>query len=131
MRRIVLLAILALEGIGGILGGVLLIAAPDGRILKMQVEIMHGFFPNFLIPGFILMGMGILTSIAFIEVFRKSRIGWIMAGLALIGFAIWFTVEIIVLRELHWLHIVWGTPVLIGIWAALPLMPFTKNKEEE
>ena len=46
-----------------------------------------------------------------------------MAGLALVGFAIWFAVEIAILREVHWLHIVWGTPVLVGIWAALPLIP--------
>jgi hypothetical protein len=123
MKRIILLFVLALEGLGGISGGGLLVAAPDGRYMKMPVEIMHGAFPDFFIPGLILTGMGILTSAAFIAVLLRSKIDWLLAGLALVGFAIWFSVEILVLRELHWLHIVWGTPVLIGIWAALPLIP--------
>jgi hypothetical protein len=53
----------------------------------------------------------------------RSKIDWLLAGLALVGFAIWFAVEISVLRQLHWLHIMWGIPVLIGIWSALPLIP--------
>lgn len=126
MKRIILLSILALEGLGGILGGVLLAAAPDGHFMKMPVVMMHGVFPNFFIPGLILAGLGLLTSTAFVAVFRRSRSDWIMAGLALGGFAIWFVVEIAILRELHWLHIVWGTPVLIGIWTALPLIPKSK-----
>lgn len=123
MKRIILLAILAIEGIGGVWGGYLLISAPDGTLMQMPVEMMHGFFSNFFIPGLILTSMGILNLSAFVAVLIRSRADWIMAGLALVGFAIWFTVEIIVIREIHWLHIVWGTPVLIGIWLALPLIP--------
>lgn len=70
-----------------------------------------------------LTGMGIVNIVAFIAVLRKSVTAWIMAGVALVGYVIWFAVEITILRELHWLHIVWGTPVLVGIWAALPLIP--------
>lgn len=123
MKRIILLIVLALEGVGGVLGGILLMAAPDGHLMQMPVELMHGTFPNFFIPGMILTGMGILNLAAFVSVLLRSRIDWIMAGLALVGYFIWFTVEIAILHELHWLHIVWGTPVLIGIWAALPLVP--------
>lgn len=123
MKRIILLTILAYEGLGGILGGILLISAPDGHLMKMPVELMNGAFPDFFIPGLILTGMGILTSCAFFFVLLKNRIDWIMAGLALVGFTIWFAVEIAVLQELHWLHIMWGVPVLVGIWAALPLIP--------
>ncbi len=127
MKRIILLTILALEGFGGILGGFFLAAGPDGHLMKMSVEVMHGFFTSFFIPGIILMGMGILNISAFIAVLRRSRVDWIMAGLALVGFAIWFGVEIMILREIHWLHIIWGTPVLVAIWIALNLTPWKKN----
>lgn len=130
MRRIILLFILAVEGIGGILGGVLLVLAPDGRLMKMPPEMMNGVFPDFLIPGTILTAMGILTTTAFIAVFKRSKIDWIMAYLALIGYTIWFAVEITILRELHYLHIVWGTPVLVGLWAALPLLPFMAGQNK-
>jgi hypothetical protein len=127
MKRIILLTVLAYEGFGGILGGILLMIAPDGHLMKMPVTILHGAFPDFLIPGLILTVMGVLTVAAFVEVYRRGRNDWFLAGLALVGYAIWFTVEIAVLQELHWLHIMWGAPVLIGIWTALPLIPMAKK----
>src|SRR6185295_3072666 len=45
-----------------------------------------------------------------------------MAGLALGGLLIWFIVEIIILRELHWLHAMWGLPVLLGWVVTVPLI---------
>ena len=64
-QRSILLFVLAYEGAGALLGGSLLITAPDGRLMKMPVEIMHGSFTNFLIPGVILFVLGILTTLAF------------------------------------------------------------------
>jgi hypothetical protein len=117
------LSVLGYEGAGALLGGGLLISAPDGRLMDMPVEIMHGAFPDFLIPGVILLGLGILNTIAFFVVLRRERTDWILAGVGLVGLAIWFAVEIIILRELHWLHAMWGLPVVAGILAALPLIP--------
>lgn len=121
-QRILLLIILAYEGWGGVTGGTLLTFAPDGHIMKMPPEMMHGVFPDFLIPGLILTGMGILTTAAFFEVFHRSKMDWVLAGMAMGGFIIWFTVEIIVLRELHWLHIMWGVPVIIGFLLVIPMV---------
>jgi hypothetical protein len=67
LQRILLLSVLAYEGWGGITGGILLIVSPDGRNMQMPVEIMYGVFPNFLIPGLILHGMGLLTAAALIS----------------------------------------------------------------
>ena len=121
-QRIALLAVLAYEGLGGIAGGMMLTLAPDGRYMDMPVDIMHGAFPDFLIPGIILLGLGILNILAFVSVIRKRSNDWLMAGLAIGGFIIWFVVEIIILRELHWLHLMWGVPVLLGAVAAIPLI---------
>lgn len=44
-----------------LLRGSLLVGAPDGRLMDMPVGMMHGVFPNFLIPGLIVLGMGILN----------------------------------------------------------------------
>jgi len=121
-QRIALLIILGYEGAGALAGGGLLVAAPDGRIMDMPVEIMHGVFRNFLIPGFILFGQGILTTTAFIAVLRRIRIDWLLSSLALGGLAIWFIVEIVILKEFHWLHAMWGLPVIVGCMVALPLI---------
>jgi len=120
--RIMLLIVLGYEAAGALVGSVLLIVAPDGRLMNMPVDIMHGAFPDFLIPGILLLGLGILNAFAFVSVLRRTGADWLMAGLALGGFLIWFVVEIIILRELHWLHLMWGFPVLLGWVVAIPLI---------
>jgi hypothetical protein len=122
-QRIILLCVLGYEAAGCLSGGSLLVAAPNGRLMDMQVDIMHGFFPDFFIPGLILIGMGILNTAAFVAVLRRARTDWLMAGLGLGGLVIWFTVEIIVLKRVHWLHAMWGLPVLLGCAVALYLVP--------
>ena len=122
-QRVLLLGVLAFEGVGALAGGSLLVAAPDGRLMKMPVDMMHGVFPDFLIPGIILFGLGILSTIAFVAVLRRTASDWIMAGLALGGLAVWFWVEIAILLDLHWLHFMWGLPVIAGGLAVIPLIP--------
>lgn len=121
-QRIILLFVLGYETIGCLLGGILLISAPDGRYMDMPVEMMHGFFPDFLIPGIILFGLGILQTLAFVSVYRRRDNDWFMAGLALGGLFVWFIVEIIIIKELHWLHAMWGLPVMLGWVVAIPLI---------
>jgi hypothetical protein len=121
-QRIILLVVLGYEAAGCLLGGSLLIAAPGGRLMDMPVGIMNGVFQNFLIPGIILFGLGILNATAFVSVLRRSIFDRIMTGLALGGLAVWFVVEIIILQELHWLHFMWGFPVFLGCIAAIPFV---------
>lgn len=121
-QRIILLVVLGYEAAGCLMGGILLVIAPDGRLMDMPVEIMHGIFRNFLIPGIILFGLGILNAAAFITVLRRMPSDWFMSCLALGGLFIWFVIEIIILQELHWLHHMWGVPVLIGLVIATPLI---------
>lgn len=113
-QRVVLLSILAYEGLGALAGGVLLVATPEGSSMRMPVEIMHGFFKDFLIPGIILFGLGVLNVLAFFSVLQNKKTDWIWAALATGCLAIWFLVEIVILGELHWLHAMWGLPVIAG-----------------
>ena len=64
-QRFVLLSILGYEGLGAIAGGFLLILAPGGSYMQMPVEMMHGVFKSFLVPGVILFTLGMLTTVAF------------------------------------------------------------------
>lgn len=121
-QHIILLSIFGYERAGALLGGGLLVAAPDGRLMDMPVDIMQGVFSSFLIPGLILISLGILASMAFVAVLRRIRTDWLLTCLALGGLAIWFTVEIIILQDVHWLHAMWGLPVLVGCLLALPFV---------
>jgi hypothetical protein len=126
-QRIILLFVLAYEGAGALLGGTLLIVAPDGRLMDMPVEIIHGSFSDFLIPGLILFTLGILNTVAFFAVLRKARFDWIMAVTALAAMIGWFWIEIAILLQLHWLHAMWGLPVLVGAVVVLPFIPATNK----
>ena len=123
-QRITLLSVLGYEGLGALTGGALLVARPDGSYMDMPVGIMHGTFPDFLIPGLILFGLGVLNVTAFFAVLLRKSTDWLWANLAAGGLAIWFLVEIVILRELHWLHVMWGFPVIAGIATAASLLPF-------
>jgi hypothetical protein len=125
--RILLLFVLAYEGLGGLVGGSFLFARPGGELMKMPVEIMHGTFSSFLIPGIILFAMGLLSLYAFYRILRKAPGDWMWACVGLCGWYIWFVVEIIILKELHWLHLMWGLPVLLGIIMAIPLVAGRNN----
>lgn len=127
-QRVILLTVLGYEGAGALLGGIFLIARPDGALMDMPVDIMHGAFRNFLIPGIILFALGILNVFAFVSVLRRKPEDWFMAALALGGFVIWFTVEIIILHALSWLHIMWGLPVLWGCIMWIPLAVLRNDK---
>ena len=72
-HRIILLVVLAYESVGCLLGGSLLILAPDGRMMAMPVDMMQGVFADFLIPGVILFGLGILNTAAFVSVLRRTK----------------------------------------------------------
>ena len=122
LQRVILLIVLGYEAAGCLLGGSLLVAAPDGRFMNMPVDIMHTVFDDFFIPGLILFGLGILNTVAFFFVIRRAPSDWFMAGLALGGLFIWFIVEIVILQEVHWLHLMWGLPVLLGWVVAIPLI---------
>ena len=126
-QRIIVLVVLGYEGAGCLSGGGLLVAAPDGRLMDMPVGLMHGVFRDFMIPGIILIGLGILTIVAFIAVLRRFFSGWFMACLSLGGLLIWFWIEIAILQELHWLDAMWGLPGVLGAIMTVPLIPFWRT----
>ncbi|HEY9177257.1 MAG TPA: DUF998 domain-containing protein [Flavipsychrobacter sp.] len=121
-QRITLLSVLAYEGLGSLAGGGMLTIAPDGRLMDMPVDLMRGTFKDFFIPGIILFLLGVLNVIAFFIVLRRKNNDWIWAALAMGGMNIWFWVEIAIIQEIHWLHLMWGLPVIIGAIAAAPLI---------
>lgn len=81
---------------------------------------MRGVFRDFLVPGLLLFGLGVLNIMALMAVLRRKKSAWRLAGLALGGLAIWFLVEITILQAVHWLHAMWGRPVLVGGIVAFP-----------
>lgn len=84
---------------------------------------MRGTFTDFFVPGLILTCLGVLQAMAFVAVLLHARSDWLFAGLATGGLIVWMIVEMLVLGSVHWAHLIWGLPALVGGVLALPLVP--------
>ena len=122
LSRWVVLSVLAFEAVGALIGGPALVAAPDGRLMKIPLEDLGGTFPDFLIPGLLLTALGVLNAVAFGVLLRRLPSAWLWVGLALGGFLVWFIVELALVGAKSWAQAAWGIPVPIGIAAALPML---------
>ena len=114
--RVVAIVALALLSIGAIMGAVLLIQNPVGSPMQISLSVLkHSPFYSFLIPGILLLvSQGLLPLVVMaIAIFSRRGYGlWIgFQGCVLFG---WITIEVIMVREIVWLHYVyWGLGLLL------------------
>ncbi len=94
-------------GITAMLGGALLVIAPDGSLLRAPLAALrYSPFSTFLVPGLVLLlvvGMG--NAIAAWRVARDTEAGResaFVAGVILLG---WIVGEMLLLRTLNWLQL--------------------------
>ncbi len=129
------LILLTLLGVGGLAGGIALVAKPDGSVMHFDPALLAGSpFTDFLVPGLILGGLFGIGSFAVVALgLRHVPVAPFLAFAIGCGQMIWITVELAVIRELSFLHPTffavgfaialasarWGWPVLEG-WRARP-----------
>jgi hypothetical protein len=104
-RRIAI-GMLILLGFGALAGGIALVTKPDGSNMQFSVGLLAGSpFSDFLIPGLILGGLFGLGSFAVAVMgLRNWRIAPFLAFAIGGAQMIWITVELIVIKELSFLH---------------------------
>ncbi len=114
-RRIAIVFLLFL-GLSAFVGSVPMIVDPGGTFIRMPLTLLeHSPFHSFLIPGLILFFCnGVLSLAIAIAVLRTTKNcgGWVsFQGCVIFG---WITVQVIMLRQLYWLHFVyWGIGLLL------------------
>ena len=121
MVRVIIIVLLAVTGIGAIIGGASLIADRSGESLGLSVKILQNSpFVDFFIPGhilFLLLGVGSLVASVIVVLKSKAYPLWtIFFGFTL---AIWIAVQILMLQDVHYFHIIFGfvgiLSVILGI----------------
>lgn len=103
----VLVVLLVLWGLGAVAGGFTLASAKDGSGIGFELDLLEGTpFPDFLLPGLILLGLGLAAvalAVVLARVVRQRRMpAWLSPLLLLTGLGIlaWIVGEIAFL---------WGT----------------------
>jgi len=117
----ILLALLVIQGLGGLAGGLALTLKPDGSLMKMPLSYLDGSpFSDFLVPGLILfLALGVLPLVAVAGLWLHRRWAWFCACAVGCGLMIWILVEITIV-PFSWLQPVFGVVgVLIFAIAAL------------
>lgn len=119
MRTAQTIAITALVfvALSGLVGGVPLIARPDGSVISLPLSLLqYSPFHSYLIPGVILfVAVGLLGSAAlWIALRRRANYAWwiVLEGCVLLG---WIVVEMIMLRLVMWAQIVYALVALLLI----------------
>lgn len=105
-------------GMGGLYGGMLLVADPTGGALQLAPHFLEGTpFANYLLPGLLLLTtVGILEWVsAVLTLVRQRRYPfWVIASGA--ALTIWITAQVFMIGYLHWfqpLCFAWG---LLLLW---------------
>lgn len=95
----VLMALLLIQGLGGLAGGAALTAKPSGGIMKMPVSYLQGSpFSDYLIPGLILgLVLGIFPLVVLAGLWRARTWAWYGSFVVGCGLVIWVMVEVTII----------------------------------
>ena len=117
-----LIVVLIFQALGGLAGGIALVAAPDDSVVKMPVSSLEGSpFSDYLVPGLILLlVLGVVPLVAAIVLLLRRRVGWFPAFAVGCGLIIWLVVEITIV-PFSWLQPAYGV-----VAAALVILALVK-----
>ena len=123
------IAFLIVLGIGALAGGIALVSQPDGSVMKFDVALLAGSpFADYLIPGLILGGLfGVGSLVVAAMGLRRSRVAPFLALAIGCGQMIWIVVELLIIREVSFLH---PTFFLVGLVIAVAAVPWGRPTYE-
>ncbi len=98
--RIITIALLYLNGLTAVGGGMVLIIDPKGSILKLSVELLNGSpFKNYLIPGIILLVFnGFFSLVTLYFTIKKKNLYQHLIILQGIILFIWLSTQILLIK---------------------------------
>lgn len=136
-----LIALVGLQALSGIGGGVGLVVGPKGEVLQMPLEFLEGTpFADYLVPGLILLiVLGLFAALVFYGLAWRPRWAWTdffnrwtgqhwswSASLVLgIGLTIWIVVEMIMIRQVAAIQVLYLA--LGALILAVALLPPTRH----
>jgi len=112
--KYIALLLLLLNGVSALVGGIPMIAWPDGSANGIPLShLNHSPFTDYFIPGLVLViANGVLSLLVFVAlVFNIRHHSWLVLGQGIILLG-WIVIQMIMLRNVNFLHVAFGS---IGI----------------
>jgi hypothetical protein len=125
-----LVAVLCLLiGVTGIGGGLSLVLYPDGSRTQLPLALLrYSPFEDYLVPGLLLsLVVGLGNALASLMVLRgdaRARGASLLAGSVLV---VWIVCEMVLLRTIHWLQIVY---LSLGVLVVVESLAPTGSRDE-
>lgn len=118
--RVFLIFLLSLISLSATVSGAFMILYPGGSALNLPVSILGSTpFNDFMIPGWLLLGVGSVHLFALLQWWQKSgsRFNWsIAAGVLISG---WIVVQMILIAIVNWWQIGYlfaGVLIILTAW---------------
>ncbi len=124
--RVAAVALLIWLGIGALAGGAALLLKPDGSVMQFSTDLLEGSpFADYTIPGLILGGLfGVGSLLLAVLAYRREPIAPFLILALGVGQMVWIVVELAIIREFSFLHIVmFTTGLLLAVVAVAWGMP--------
>jgi len=117
--RAVLYFLLLFNGTGAIYGGLNLMLHPDGSSLGLGLNwLKHSPFSNYLVPGIVLfISNGLFSLFVFYRLWSNTGVYALLVMLQGIILEGWIIIEMLLMRTVHFLHLILATAgvlLLIG-----------------
>lgn len=131
--KYIAITLLLVNGISAMGGGILLVARPNGQILRLSTDLLaHSPFSDFLIPGLVLIFFNGLSSLvlAIITIVNSKPSPYFIIAQG-IFLTLWIIIQVLMIRTFDTLQIIFGLIGLIIIFCGIKIKDYLDKEKKE
>lgn len=131
--KYIAITLLLINGMSAMGGGILLVARPNGQILRLSTDLLaHSPFSDFLIPGLVLIFFNGLSSLvlAIITIINSKPSPYFIIAQG-IFLTLWIIIQVLMIRTFDTLQIIFGLIGLIIIFCGIKIKDYLDKEKKE
>lgn len=131
--KYIAITLLLVNGISAMGSGILLVARPNGQILRLSTDLLiHSPFSDFLIPGLVLIFFNGLSSLvlAIITIVNSKPSPYFIIAQG-IFLTLWIIIQVLMIRTFDTLQIIFGLIGLIIIFCGIKIKDYLDKEKKE
>lgn len=131
--KYIAITLLLINGMSAMGGGILLVARPNGQILRLSTDLLaHSPFSDFLIPGLVLIFFNGLSSLvlAIITIVNSKPSPYFIIAQG-IFLTLWIIIQVLMIRTFDALQIIFGLIGLIIIFCGIKIKDYLDKEKKE